>query len=64
MATRHSLILFIIQRAEIPDILVCDDEGLTERLSRVEPDSWVLLHSGGQLARDGSRTGVKGTGNR
>lgn len=59
-----NIILCIIQKAEIPDILICDDEGLTERLSRVEPDSRVLLHSGGQLARDGSRTGVKGTGNR
>lgn len=58
-----TVIQCIIQRAEVPDIFVCDDEGLAERLSSVEPHAGVLLHSGGQLARDGSRTGVKSTGN-
>lgn len=54
---------FIILISKIPDVLICDDKGLTERLSRVKPNSRVLLYGGGQLARDRSRTGMQGAGN-
>lgn len=45
-----------------PDVLVRDDEGLTKRLCRAEPDSRVFLHSSGGLAGDGNSTGVERAG--
>lgn len=47
-----------------PDVLIGHYEGLAQRLSRVEPHSWVLLHSRRQLAGDGSGAGVQSAGNR
>lgn len=46
-----------------PDVLISDYEGLAQRLSRVEPHSWVLLHGRRQLARDGSGAGVQSARN-
>lgn len=46
-----------------PDVLICNYEGLAQRLSRVEPHSRVLLHGRGQLAGDGRGAGVQGAGN-
>lgn len=45
-----------------PDVLVRDDEGLAERLGRVQPHAGVLLHGRRQLAGDGGGAGVQGAG--
>lgn len=47
-----------------PDVLVCDDEGLAQRLGRVEPHTRVLLHSCRQLTGDWSGAGVQSARNR
>lgn len=47
-----------------PDVLVRDDEGLAQRLGRVEPYPRVLLHGRRQLTSDRSGAGVQSARNR
>lgn len=42
-----------------PDVLICNDEGLAQRLCSVEPDPRVLLYGSRKLPGDGSGAGVE-----
>lgn len=47
----------------LPDVLICNYEGLAQWLSRVEPHSGVFLHGRRQLAGDGRGAGVQSARN-